>query len=709
MIGKLNGSIAAMLVAWAATPAIAQDESYQWLEDPKDAKALTWASEQTASAQKRIRALPEREVIETELKSLLAASDPPPQFFPLGKRLLKVQRSATNPHGTIFVTEIGTDGKPGEWLAVLDIDTLRKSEGKPYELQTYDFGNACLAPEYSRCLLALSPAGADDSELREFDLERGTFVEDGFRLPASRNMVSWFGPDQILIMHTVGDAEKLPTGWAKAVHLWKRGSDIGSARKIFDGRPTDAIILINGTRDRSDGSPVGVIQRYMDYSTSETYLVRADGSVEKTSLPAQGKMMVSPVGGGRIISQLSAPATVNGKTLPAETVVAYDASAGVPAGERLSVVSLPVDGEYMNDPFGGFSIGTNSVRLVKDRRGTKRIDTIRFRDGAWHLQKGKDEAVGVSISFGASDPASDAVIAKRTGFLLPSQVDLLGAKGGDVRLFQEQPIIDADKFAVDLKTARSRDGTKIDYFLLRPNVSAQKGATPTLMTGYGAFGISLNPGYFEATVGGRSLAPWLMRGGALALPLIRGGGDRGAAWHDAAIREKRQASYDDFAAVTEALIAEGFTRPEHIGVFGMSNGGLLSATMGIQRPDLYEAIVSDVPLTDLIRMPLMGMGAAWTNEYGDPTDPKMAEIIKRYSPFQNIREGVNYPAFMVTVATSDNRVGPGHARKLAAKLIDVNADTYFLEDQEGGHGVSDPLSRPDLMADRITFLIDKLM
>lgn len=228
------------------------------------------------------------------------------------------------------------------------------------------------------------------------------------------------------------------------------------------------------------------------------------------------------------------------------------------------------------------------------------------------------------------------------------------------------------------------------------------------MTGYGAFGVSFAPEYLGSTVGGKALVPWLTRGGALALPMIRGGGERGEAWHQAAIREKRQNSYDDFAAVTQAIIAGGLTAPRHIGVFGSSNGGLLAAVMGTQRPDLYGAVVSDVLLTDLVRMPFMGMGAAWTDEYGDAKEPAMLKAITGYSPYQNVFAGKSYPPFLITVATSDNRVGPGHARKLAARLQEAGAPVYYLEDQDGGHGVSDPLSRPELMADRMTFLIDTL-
>jgi prolyl oligopeptidase len=210
-------------------------------------------------------------------------------------------------------------------------------------------------------------------------------------------------------------------------------------------------------------------------------------------------------------------------------------------------------------------------------------------------------------------------------------------------------------------------------------------------------------------VGGPALKLWLERGGALALPIIRGGGERGEAWHRAAMREKRQVSYDDFLAVAQALETSGFTSPQHLGVFGSSNGGLLSATVAVERPDLFGAIVSDVPLIDMLRYPTMGMGGAWMDEYGDPSSSMMHEVLLRYSPFHNIKSGTTYPPFFITVSTEDNRVGPGHARKLAARLEQVGAKAYYFEDSEGGHGVNDALQRPELMALRMTFLIDRLM
>ncbi|MGP7795580.1 prolyl oligopeptidase family serine peptidase [Sphingomonas sp. CLY1604] len=693
-------SALAMLLA---SPVAAQDK-FRWLETPTDSKALDWARQQTQRAQTAIAAMPQHAEIEAELKALLAAGDPPPEYLLFGSVALRFQRSVTHPHGVLSVGRRGADGVPGGWRDVLDIDALRRAEGTAYEFHFAATSVVCAPPDHLRCILLLSPLGGDETELREFDLSTGRFVTDGFRAPASRTFVDWLDKDRLLIEHTVGDRPKLPTGWPASVAIWKRGTPLSAAKTVYTAKPTDAIMTIRATGEGADR--VGVIMRAIDYSTIENVVVRSDGRVEVAPLPRKTKMILGNAGGGRIIAQLGEAAEVAGRTLPAESVVAFDTRTATPAAQRLSLVFTPSDGEFLSDTYTGIAPTRTGVQMVLNRRGLQRLVTATATNTGWRIESGKDEAVGTAVAIQASDPDSDAVVLKRAGFLLPSRLDLAG-DGASTTLHSEQAAFDASGLVAELKSAPSKDGTPIDYYLVRPR-KIKPGATPLLMTGYGAFGISLSPGYLDYVQGGKSIVPWLRRGGALAIPLIRGGGERGEAWHQAAIREKRQKSYDDFASVTEAIIKDGVTTPKHIGVFGSSNGGLLAAVMGTQRPDLYGAIVSDVPLTDLVRLPYMGMGAAWLNEYGDAKIPAMLASINAYSPYQNVVASKTYPPFFITVATSDNRVGPGHARKLAAALENAGATAYYLEDQEGGHGVSDPLSRPELMADRMTFLLNAL-
>jgi prolyl oligopeptidase len=419
-------------------------------------------------------------------------------------------------------------------------------------------------------------------------------------------------------------------------------------------------------------------------------------------------LAVQALVGEQVVVQLGADETVEGKAYPAETLLAWNSDPAVPAGKKVSRVYTPAEGDYL----GGRSDiagAQGKLAFVVNRKLVPRILLASPTADGWSVEESIAGRPGDNISVRGGATSEDDLIVATNGFVTPRRQEIFG-KGKPVKLLAQDPVLfDGSRYVTEIRTATSRDGTEVDYYLLRPSAPAKPGPRPLLMTGYGAFGISYRPGYFDYSVGGPSLKLWLDRGGSLVIPAIRGGGERGEAWHQAAIRKDRQRSYDDFIAVTEQLISTGYTTASQIGVFGMSNGGLLSATLGTQRPDLFGAVVSDVPLTDLIRMRHMGMGAAWTNEYGDPDKPDEAAAMLAYSPMQNVRKGTHYPPFLVTISTEDNRVGPGHARKLASRLSDADAEVYFLEDEEGGHGVSDAFRNPELMALRMTFLINALM
>jgi prolyl oligopeptidase len=544
--------------------------------------------------------------------------------------------------------------------------------------------------------------------LREFDLERGSFVTSGYHTPASRAMVAWLDVDHLLIQHTLDNEPRTFSGWASVIYIWTRGTPLAEARPIFRARPSDALITVSAMGSGADR--IGLITRAIDIATFEVSLVQRDGSVKATTLPTKLKAAFGTITTERhIIAQLAQDTNIAARKIPAETLIAYDTARWIPDDRRISIVYTPEADEFLLDGYSGTAAGRSTVRAVMDRHGVKCIVTTTFTGGGWKAEKQVPEAAGVNPTFAAADPVSSDLIVVRSGFLLPRCFQLERERGAPFTLFAERAAFDASAFTVVLKSVSSKDGTSIDYYLLGPKDPASLGETPTLMTGYGAFGFSFPPAYLAPYFGGRSLAIWLQRGGALAVPVIRGGGERGEAWHQAAIREKRQKSYDDFEAVAEALIKDGFTQPKKLGAFGSSNGGLLALVVGMQRPDLFSAIASDVPLADMLRFPFMGIGGAWIDEFGDPRDRAIAELLRQYSPYHNASPGRRYPSFLITTSTADNRVGPGHARKLAARLMEVGCTVYFLEHTEGGHSVSDPLSRPELMVDWLTFFVNALM
>ncbi|MBA3929725.1 MAG: hypothetical protein C0521_09065 [Xanthomonas sp.] len=690
----------------AAAPAMAQATDDQWLEAPHGTQALEWARAKTAASQTKIRAMPTYAAVKAELASALATGAAEPDITLMGQRAVRFLRDAEHPYGLLQLARRGDDGLPGAWRTVLDVGQLRKTENAPLELQAYDLSSACLAPSFSRCLLRLSPAGGDEVEIREFDLDQARFVEGGFRTPKARAFAEWLGPDQIMVEHTADGAPKTMAGWPASVRLWQRGQPLASAREVYKAEPSDAIVQLFAVGDGAQRR--GVIVRAINYSTFDVFAVTQDGRIEQAALPRSLKpMAVQALVGDQVVVQLGTDEVVEGTAYPAETLLAWNSDPAVPAGRKVTRIYTPADGDYLGGR-SDIASAQGKLAFVVNRRLVPRVLLARPGADGWTVDEALAGQPGDNISVRGGGSSDDDLIVATNGFVNPRRQELF-RPGQPLRLLaKDRALFEEGRYVTEIRTATSRDGTSVDYYLLHPKTPAA-GPQPLFMTGYGAFGISYRPGYFDYTVGGPAFKLWLDRGGSLAIPAIRGGGERGEAWHQAAIRKDRQRSYDDFIAVAEQLVSSGYTTPKHIGVFGMSNGGLLSATLGTQRPDLFGAVVSDVPLTDLIRMRHMGMGAAWINEYGDPDKPDEAKAMLAYSPMQNVRKGTTYPPFLVTISTEDNRVGPGHARKLASRLFDAGAPVYFLEDEEGGHGVSDAFRNPELMALRMTFLIGTLI
>lgn len=703
----ISASALALAMTLASGQALAGDDDLQWLESPHDAKALAWAREATDRTRQQLGALPSREAIARELTSVLAQAPAEPDQFLMGERVVRFFRDAAHPYGQLQIAPRNAKGVTSGWKTVLDVAALREREGIPFELQAHGLGSSCVAPEYTRCLLRLSPGGGDEVEIREFNLAKGDFVADGFKVGKSRAFAEWMGPDKLLVMHTLGESPKTLAGWPASINLWSRGQPLKDARPVYQGQPSDAVLQIStvGDGDKTQG----VVMRAIDYSTFEIVLIDAAGGQRQLPFPHALKPFgVIGASSRHVIVQLAQDATIEGKDYKADTVMAYDADAGAKEGHRVSALYASAEGEFVDAAFGGLAATRDDVFLLVNRNLRQRIMAARFVDGQWEQREVLRAAPGETITLREGDRDRGEFIASIAGFVTPRSQYLVREDGSRSLLAQDPVLMDGSGFVTEIGSAVSKDGTSIDYFLLKPRKPAT-GPQPLLMTGYGAFGLSVRPGYFDSTVGGPALKLWLDRGGSIAIPAIRGGGERGAAWRNAAVREKRQNSYDDFIAVAEHLVKTGFTSPDRLGIFGMSNGGLLTATLGTQRPDLFGAVVSDVPLTDLIRMRHMGMGAAWLDEYGNPDVPAQAAAMLAYSPYQNVRKGTKYPPFLVTISTEDNRVGPGHARKFAHRLEEVGAPTYFYEDQEGGHGVSDAFRNPELMALRMSFLVDNLM
>jgi prolyl oligopeptidase len=677
---------------------------WQWLEEPQGAKSLEWAKHETGITQQHLDALPRTQELHDKLEKLIKHNTAPPTYALCGS-LFRLRRDAVRKSGIIEVAELET---PNEWKTVIDIDDLRQREGKPWQLsQTVlvCFSSVYLGGQSSRLLLGLSEGGSDETSIREFDVNQAVWVPDGFSAGPGRFSAAWLDLDHVMITHALDGGPTCNTGWPLNTYIWTRGTALIDAKLVHSGDPGDAILYC--TTVGTGQSRRGLIGQAATFADLKFHTVSLDGTVEKACLPQSLSLAMFLLStSSHLFVTTTEVSTIGNKKIPKDALLAWNYIHGQ---SWTSVVYVPEPGEAILDAVtGGISAGPFKVYFTILKRNTERRMVMEYVDDAWKLCQSTTTPTGASAKVQTADPCSDNIIVETSGLLTPKHVCLENV--GESRktdLYTQRAAFDHSSCAVETQVAISKDGTEIDYFILA--LKQRREALPVLMTGYGAFAMNFDLSYVSTMLGGLSLALWLELGNALVVPLIRGGGERGEDWHQAALRENRQRSYDDFAAVAETIIGDGLTTPQKLGVFGFSNGGLLAAVMGTQRPDLFGAVVSDVPLTDMLRFPKLAMGSAWLNEYGDPKVPEQAKALLSYSPFHNIKPGVVYPPMLITCSTLDDRVGVGHSRKLVARLKEVDSPKAFLyEETEGGHGVSDNLMNPALMARRLAFFIDNL-
>jgi prolyl oligopeptidase len=329
----------------------------------------------------------------------------------------------------------------------------------------------------------------------------------------------------------------------------------------------------------------------------------------------------------------------------------------------------------------------------------------RFAEGRWIPSPlALPEHASVQL-MSASDRDERAFI-DVAGFLTPNTLWLAELEAGAVSPVKSLPArFDASGSIVEQFEAVSADGTAVPYFIVRPKALRFDDTAPTLLYGYGGFQVSMTPSYAGAL--GRL---WLERGGVYVVANIRGGGEFGPEWHKAALKAERQRAFDDFIAVAEDLIRRRITSPRRLGIMGGSNGGLLMGAMLTQRPELFRAVVIQVPLLDMLRYHKLLAGASWMAEYGDPDKPEEAEFLRRISPYHNLRPATQYPEPFFVTSTKDDRVHPGHARKMAARMAAMGLPFLYYENVDGGHSAAANLAeRARRTALEFTYLTRKLM
>ena len=691
MIRKL---FPAALLALASL-AQAQTDPYLWLEDVTGERALGWVRERNADSEKQLAATPGFDALRTRVQAVLESGAQIPYVKRQGEFLYNHWKDAANPRGLWRRTTLAEYRKPQPaWETVLDIDALGKAEGVNWVWSSV----TCLAPAYQRCLLRLSRGGSDAVVTREFDAGTKRFVEGGFALPEAKSFVEWIDADHIWVGTDFGAGSLTSSGYARQIKRWKRGTPLAAAVTVFEGQASDVGVGVEV--DRTPGAERTLFGRQVGFFTRRYAVLQGEQPVA-LDLPEDAGVEFA---GPRLLLRLRGDWTVGGRTWPRGSLLVGDAAAVLRGDRNFTALFTPTATRALTS----FTTTASAVLLTVSDNVASRLEEWRPADDRWQRREVAAPFPGTLSASTLHDPAlpaadalADSYLLNIVNFLQPDRLELARV-GSDAReLLKSRPsFYDAAGMRVEQFFARSADGTQVPYFVVWPAGAKADGDNPTLLNGYGGFQLSARPSYSPE----RGLG-WLTRGGVFVVANIRGGGEFGPAWHQAAMKANKQKSYDDFIAVAEDLIARKVTNPKRLGIQGGSNGGLLVGAVMVQRPDLFGAVVCQVPLLDMQRYHKLLAGASWMAEYGDPDKPEEWAWISKYSPYQNVKKDARMPQVFFTTSTRDDRVHPGHARKMAARMIEQGHRVLYWENLEGGHaGAADSSQRARKSALEYAFL-----
>ncbi|MEK8034144.1 prolyl oligopeptidase family serine peptidase [Ideonella sp. DXS29W] len=712
MPNHLLTSLAAALIGAAGAPAMAQTPSpvtpataaaeadpYLWLEDVTGDKALAWVRERNAATRPQLEAHPDFQANRTRFKEILDSKESIPMAHHQGGWLYNFWRDEQHPRGLWRRATLAEYRKPQPaWDVVLDLDALAKAESENWVWA----GANCLGGRSNRCLISLSRGGADASVVREFDLATRRFVDGGFTLPEAKSMVDWLDENTVFVGTDFGAGSLTDSGYPRVIKRWKRGEPLSAAVTVYEGQKTDVSAFANV--DHTPGFERVVFGRSPDFFSTEMALWQGDKAVV-IDKPADAQLSFWR---DLVFVELRSDWAVGGKTWPRGSLLVADAAAYLRGERAFTALFTPTATRSL----AGYS--TTKTRVLLNV-----LDNVSGRAEAWHRdakgQWAKKDIVapypgtlhvtGLHDAQVQDDPLAENFFATYTDFLTPDTLSL-GATSSDAleKLKARPTFFDATGMKVEQRFATSKDGTKVPYFVVWPKGAKADGSNPTLLYGYGGFEVSMNPAYSGAL--GNA---WYSKGGVYVLANIRGGGEFGPGWHQAAIKQNKQKSYDDFIAVAQDLIAQKITDARHLGIQGGSNGGLLVGAVMVQRPDLFNAVVCQVPLLDMRRFNQLLAGASWMGEYGNPDVPEEWGWISKYSPYQNLKAGVKYPKPLIITSTRDDRVHPAHARKMAARMIEQGHPVLYHEYIEGGHSAAaDNAQRADRQALEFAYLWQQL-
>ena len=671
----------------------AAKDPYLWLENVTGEKALAWVRERNAESAKELAGTPAFNALEANLLAVYDSKERIPLITKEGPYYYNFWRDAQNPRGIWRRTTLEEYRKADPaWETILDLDALGKAEHENWVWE----GAEVLRPAYNRCLIKLSRGGADATVVREFDIATKTFVKDGFQLPEAKNEMSWIDENSVYVGTDFGPGSMTDSGYPRIVKLWKRGTPLAKAETIYEGKATD--MAASAAFDDTKGFERHFVYRSLAFFSQETFLRTADGGLHKLDVPLDANASVHREW---MLVELRTPWTVGARTFPSGALLATRFDAFM-AGKRDFAILFEPSATTSLSSYG-WTLNHLILNVLDDVKS--RLWVLTPAEGEWQREALPGAAQFASLgAWAVDDRASDAYFMTVTDFLTPTAL-YMGTFGQPPEKLKQTPaFFDASGFEISQHFVASKDGTRIPYFQVSAKGMVLDASHPTLLTGYGGFEISEVP-YYSGSVG----RAWLSKGGVYVLANIRGGGEYGPRWHQAALKANRPRAYEDFAAVAQDLVARKVTSPRLLGAIGGSNGGLLMGNMITGYPQLFGAIVCEAPLLDMRRYSKLLAGASWMSEYGDPDKPSDWAFIKTFSPYQNLKKGTKYPPVLFTTSTRDDRVHPGHARKMMAKMRDMGCDVRFYENVEGGHaGAADNKQTAHMMALAYTFLWKEL-
>ena len=673
------------------------DDPFLWLEELHGERAMSWVRAENAKTTAVLERDPRFAGLYQQALAIAEARDRIPMPRLIGGQVYNFWQDAEHVRGIWRRTSVASyRSATPEWTTVLDLDQVAKDEKANWVWKGAD----CARPRERRCLVFLSDGGEDAVTVRELDLASRRFVDGGFLLPKGKQDVAWLSEDTLLVAREWTPGELTASGYPYVVKRLVRGQPLSAAVELFRGEKSDVAAGPTVAWDGS-GNRLPMVTRSPSFFETETYLLTSAGTA-RLAIPR--KANVNELVAGRLIVKLDTAWAVQGRSFPAGALVSLDLAAvrRDPATLRPTLVVAPGPRESVQNSWA--TRDRLIVTMYENVRGRAYVYRPDGR-GGWtraRLPLPDNASIGVP----SADAQGNLAFVSVTSFLTPTtlyQVDVRTLALAPVKRLP--PKFDASRHVAEQYEAVSTDGTRIPYFVVHPRGMKRDGNNPTILYAYGGFQASMTPAY-QATMG----KLWLERGGVYVLANIRGGGEFGPTWHEAGLKTRRQIIYDDFAAVAKDLIARGITSPRRLGIQGGSNGGLLMGVQFNQHPELWNAVDIAVPLLDMLRYEQIAAGPSWVGEYGSVSNPKEREFLARISPYHNVKPGGKYPEPFIWTTTKDDRVGPQHARKFAARLASLGIPYLFFEVTEGGHGAGANLRQSArTTAMEMTYFIRKLM